>query len=101
MNIDTKTKTIGKFGKPLAWADLPPKSELLMVQTKAETTMRAASAQRTGEIRPVIVDGVLMYLNEDFVRAMIDSGAFIVVYAGTNIPWTSGGRNPTYPPRWV
>jgi hypothetical protein len=88
-------------GKTLAWSALPPKSVLLMVQTSGTGTAKPSTARLAGTKRPVIIDGVLMELDEEFIVGQVRAGAFTIVYPGTNIPWDRNGPNvPHYPPDW-
>jgi hypothetical protein len=99
MNIQTQSKTL--VGKPVSWADLPPKSVILMVQTKGKKASPAAAASSGARMRHVIIDGMLVEMAEEMILALIQSGIFTVVYPGTNIPWDpTEDRHPDYPPDW-
>lgn len=89
-------------GTPVSFKRLEPGSVLLSLATQGRGQAQAPKSQASsGTKRTVIVDGVLMELDEEIIRGQIANGVFIVVYPGTNIPWSQGdNRHPNYPPDW-
>jgi hypothetical protein len=90
-------------GTDITFRSLPEGTTLLSVATKGRGKAAAvqASARSSGR-QPVLVDGVLIEMDEEMIRALIRAGIFTIVYPGTNIPWSEGGTHvPNYPPDWL
>ncbi|MCG6904187.1 MAG: hypothetical protein LJE68_16060 [Rhodobacter sp.] len=91
-------------GKMLKFSELKPNTVAVAVATsgKPDTSSAMSSSSDGSNRRPVIVDGVWMELPEWVILGQIKSGFFIVVYPGTNIPWTADDdRHPFYPPPYI
>lgn len=71
------------------------------------TTGRASSAPRfSGRIshsplRPVVIDGAPLQIDEVSLRARIREGSYAVVYPGPMVRWVvADDGTPNYPPDW-
>lgn len=60
--------------------------QLIVLETNPNANSQSASATpaaAAGEMRTVIVDGIVMLLPEEVIEMQVANGTFIVVYAGT------------------